>query len=273
MSDPIIFFEITDRCNHACWYCCKDFRGHPGLTMRRDALDRVLALPKSGLVVSGGEPSLARREVAYILSRASVPVSVNTNLTGWTPRDLRELSFRARLNIAVPSMFEEEYAAITGSSSFLKMLGNLEHADRESMIAVAVHGQNRERLGLSVSRLAARGFRRFMLQPVYGTAARKDDFAASVRAVQDVRRRNAHLDIRFMSPCAPGLPATHACDAGRGRLVILSNGDFVPCACRKMAVLGNLFAPDFDFGAVREAGAAFYQSFPPAQRPLCKGYL
>ena len=183
MSDPLIFFEITDRCNHACWYCCKDFRGHPGLTMSRDALDRVLALPKSGLIVSGGEPSLAREDVAYVVSRAEVPVSVNTNLTGWTPQDLRELSFRAQLNISVPSLFEDEYAAITGASDYGRMLANLEHADRDSMIAVAVHGRNRERLGLSVARLVVRGFRNFMLQPVYGTAARKDDFEASVRAV------------------------------------------------------------------------------------------
>ena len=49
-----LFFEITDRCNHACFYCCKSFRGQPGITMNSGALDKVLSLPASGLVISGG---------------------------------------------------------------------------------------------------------------------------------------------------------------------------------------------------------------------------
>lgn len=43
-----LFFEITDRCNHACFYCCKSFRGQPGITMNSGALDKVLSLPTSG---------------------------------------------------------------------------------------------------------------------------------------------------------------------------------------------------------------------------------
>ena len=62
-----LFFEITDRCNHACFYCCKSFRGQPGITMNSGALDKVLSLPASGLVISGGEPSLAKESVAYVL--------------------------------------------------------------------------------------------------------------------------------------------------------------------------------------------------------------
>ena len=43
-----LFFEITDRCNHACFYCCKSFRGQPGITMNSGALDKVLSLPATG---------------------------------------------------------------------------------------------------------------------------------------------------------------------------------------------------------------------------------
>lgn len=74
-----LFFEITDRCNHACFYCCKSFRGQPGITMNSGALDKVLSLPASGLVISGGEPSLAKESVAYVLERATVPVAINTD--------------------------------------------------------------------------------------------------------------------------------------------------------------------------------------------------
>ena len=271
---PLIFFEITDQCNHTCFYCCKDFRKRFNHTFERDALDHILALPKSGLVISGGEPSLVGSNVFYVLEQADVPVTINTNLTGWTPEELRSLAGKAYFNVSVPSMNEEEYASITGANTFQRFLKNLEAVPKEARIGIAVHGRNRAGIGQTVAQLAIRGFRRFMLQPVYGSASRKEDIQASMQAIEEVYKRNRHLDIRFMSPCGSAqVPATHACDAGRGRLVILSNGDFVPCACRKMAVLGNLFAPDFDFGAVREAGAAFYQSFPPAQRPLCKGYL
>lgn len=47
-----LFFEITDRCNHACFYCCKSFRGQPGITMNSGALDKVLSLPASGLALT-----------------------------------------------------------------------------------------------------------------------------------------------------------------------------------------------------------------------------
>ena len=274
MGNPEIFFEITDTCNHICWYCCKGFRAHPGLTMSYATLDKVLALPKSRLVISGGEPSLCRDEVFYMVKQSDVPVAVNTNLTCWTREDLQSLSQSVRLQISVPSMFKDEYESITGSLNYARLLENLDYVGGgNTIIAIAVHSRNRDRLAQSLSRLAVRGFRSFMLQPVYGAAAREDDFEASVRAIENVYNTNRHLNIFFLAHCGSSMPATHQCSAGRGRLVILSNGDIVPCACRKMNVLGNLFAADFNFSAVREAGDAFYQSFPPEQRTLCKGYL
>lgn len=273
MSDvPVIFFEITDRCNHACFYCCKRFRGRPGLTMSKARLDRILALPKSALVISGGEPSLVRDEVAYVLERADAPVSINTNLIGWTPADLRNMAGRVALNIAVPSLFEEEYRSITGSDDFRRLLTNLDHADRGSTLTVIVHERNRERLGLSVERLAARGFARFALQPAYGLE--ESERRTAVEAIETVWRRHRNLDIRFVSPWpgadASPVPCTHRCDAGSGRIVILSNGAMVPCACGSLPALGHLDEGDFE--AARSAGAAFHQSFPPARRELCKGY-
>lgn len=275
MSDlPVIYFEITDLCNHACFYCCKDFRGKPGLTMTEEQLDRLLALPKSGLVISGGEPSLVRERVYHVLDRADVHVTINTNLAGWTPEELTELAGRVHLNISVPAVDDETYREITGADDFGKLLANLETASRDSTIGIAVHGRNRKNLSRHVAWLAVRDFRHFVLQPVYGSAATHENFAASVAAIERVYAENRQLDIRFMSPCgSTSVPATHACNAGTGRLIVLSTGDIVPCACRKMDVLGNLFADDFDYEAVRAAGTAFYHSFPEEQRPLCKGYL
>ncbi len=275
MSDlPVIYFEITDLCNHACFYCCKDFRGKPGLTMTEEQLDRLLALPKSALVISGGEPSLVRDRVYHVLEHADVRVTINTNLTGWTPGELAELAGKARLNISMPAMDRETYREITGADDFGKLLANLETASRDSLIGIVVHGKNRKDLPRHVAWLAVRGFRHFLLQPAYGSAAAREDFAASLTAIERVYAQNRQLDIRLMSPCGSArVPALHQCDAGTGRLIVLSTGDIVPCACRKMDVLGNLFADDFDYEAVRAAGTAFYHSFPEEQRPLCKGYL
>lgn len=272
-TPPILFFEITDRCNHACFYCCKSFRGAPGLTMTEDQLDCLLALPRSGLVISGGEPSLVKDRVAYVLERTDGPVAINTNLTGWTPDELAALPARARLNIAVPSIERDCFEAITGAGTFGRLLANLEAAPRDSVIGIAVHGKNRAGLSRQVAWLAVRGFHRFRLQPVYGAAAARENVAASLAAIERVFAENRQLDIRLMAPCpSAAVPASHACNAGAGRLVILSTGDIVPCACRKMDVLGNLFADDFDYDAARAAGAAFHRSFPEEQRPLCKGY-
>ena len=145
-----LFFEITDRCNHACFYCCKSFRGQPGITMNSGALDKVLSLPASGLVISGGEPSLAKESVAYVLERATVPVAINTNLSCWTPEEMDFLNRRVRFNISVPSADERTFRDITGADTFRQVMGNLERADRNSTIIVIVHERNREELAFTV---------------------------------------------------------------------------------------------------------------------------
>lgn len=266
-----LFFEITDRCNHACFYCCKSFRGQPGITMNSGALDKVLSLPASGLVISGGEPSLAKESVAYVLERATVPVAINTNLSCWTPEEMDFLNPRVRFNISVPSADERTFRDITGADTFRQVMGNLERADRNSTIIVIVHERNREELAFTVSRLAVRGFRHFGFQPAYGMARSEVELAA--KAIERIWAAYPHLDIKGISPW-PGskktpVPFGHRCNAGNGRLVILSDGRIVPCACGGLPVVGTL---DGDAGELFRAGEAFHHSFPLERRELCKGY-
>lgn len=266
-----LFFEITDRCNHTCFYCCKSFRGQPGITMTPEALDKVLSLPASGLVISGGEPSLAKEAVAYVLGRATVPVVINTNLSCWTPDEMAFLNHRVRFNISIPSANEGTFRDITGADTFRRVMDNLELADRDSTIIVIVHERNREELASTVNRLAVRGFRHFGFQPAYGMAS--SEVTLAVKAIERVWAAYPHLYIKGIAPW-PGsertpVPFLHRCNAGSGRLVILSDGSIVPCACGGLPVVGAL---DSDVGELFQSGESFHHSFPLERRELCKGY-
>ena len=85
-----------------------------------------------------------------------------------------------------------------------------------------------------------------------------------------MRRGDAHsLRYAFGGHAAGVLGFGHRCNAGNGRLVILSDGRIVPCACGGLPVVGTL---DGDAGELFRAGEAFHHSFPLERRELCKGY-
>ena len=181
------------------------------------------------------------------------------------------LNRRVRFNISVPSADERTFRDITGADTFRQVMGNLERADRNSTIIVIVHERNREELAFTVSRLAVRGFRHFGFQPAYGMARSEVELAA--KAIERIWAAYPHLDIKGISPW-PGskktpVPFGHRCNAGNGRLVILSDGRIVPCACGGLPVVGTL---DGDAGELFRAGEAFHHSFPLERRELCKGY-
>ena len=68
MNNLAVFFEITNICNHRCIHCCKYWEDNSVLrTADKDTLDKIIALPKSHLTISGGEPGLSKDNVFYLI--------------------------------------------------------------------------------------------------------------------------------------------------------------------------------------------------------------
>lgn len=268
-----IFFEITDLCNHRCVHCCKFWRKDANHTMTQETLDKILAMPKRYLTISGGEPSLVRDRVFYCLERSDDPIRINTNLTCWEPEDFTY--FRERriaLSISVVSMFRKEYEKITQADTFDRFLHNLEQADRASKIVVIVNQYNIENLFETINRLAVKGFWDFIVSPSIPNGTGDLSLPAALRKIESVYKAKRNLRIETLTAMNTVVPANHVCDAGIDRLIVLSNGNIVPCACFKESVLGNI-NNDFNLREINRRGRVFYLSYPIHQRRMCKGFF
>ena len=90
--------EVTTSCDNACVHCYNHWRHdrpapHRHLTPAEaeGIVDRVAAAGVFDIVITGGEPLLARDTVRALLDRArrhGLGVSLNSNLTQLTPEDI-----------------------------------------------------------------------------------------------------------------------------------------------------------------------------------------
>lgn len=265
-----IFFEITDLCNHKCIHCCKGWRTDHGHIMNKKMLDKIISLPKSHLTISGGEPSLVLESVRYILDREQCGITINTNLTNWTHQDILQISQKVTFAVSVVSMIRKEYELITKANTFDRFQDNLMALPRSSRIIIIVNDVNYWGLETSVAKLITMGFKHLIISPAVEVGNKillRDVVPLKIR---EIYKKNRHVYIETMNR-VDGLPYNHTCDAGKGRIVILSNGDAVPCACFDGHILGNIMVDDFD--EISRRGDEFYLSYPPNQRDICKGVI
>lgn len=275
MADNI-FFEITDRCNQLCSHCCKTWRNDSGYTMDKDLLDKIISLPKKLLTISGGEPGLVPDKVKYIIDNVTSQLQINTNLTLWTDEMFN--LFRQKnimLSISVVSLNRETYRKITHTDLVDRLKANLNKVSKDSKITIIVNEYNLLELENMVDQLIVQGFHNFVIQPAIPNNAKfnAELFNKEMDAVYNVYSKHRNVDISLMSMFnpAPKLPINHLCDAGNNRLVILSNGDVVPCACMKPHILGNIMRNDWS--DIEKRGIAYYNSFHGNKQYLCKGFL
>lgn len=272
-----IFFEITDKCNEDCIHCDKKWRTKNGNTMDRDMLNKILKMPKDHLTISGGEPAMAKAEVKYIIENSKEPVSLNTNLVLWTKEELSYFKDKnVDLNVSVVSLDRDSYKKITGKDLVHKLKHNLDLINKESNINIVIDDYNINEIEFMVDYLTVRGFCSFTIQPAIpsmGDTFDSESYKKRLAALENVYDKHKNINIRML--CfynhSSHVPVNHLCGAGKNRLVILSNGDVVPCACMPPIILGNIMKNSYQ--ELETAGDKFYNSFAGMDQITCKGFL
>jgi MoaA/NifB/PqqE/SkfB family radical SAM enzyme len=265
-----VFFEITDLCNHECVHCCKSWRTDGNHTMNKNMLDIILTYPKDYLIISGGEPALARNEVMYICEHEVKPIALNTNLTLWSENDLMYLNDRLLFKVSVPSMVKSEFEQITGAKTYDKLVNNLNLIKKSSQIIIIVNNYTINTVQQTIDNLALMGFYKFTVQPQMPTDITSIDIEASLKNLERIylNKRNLNIELLCKSYCESIIPVKHTCVAGIGRFVILSNGDVVPCAGYKAQKLGNIL--DTDYQELRKRGIEYFNSYE--DKLTCRGF-
>lgn len=271
-----IFFEITDKCNQLCTHCCKTWRNDSGYTMSKEMLDKIISIPKKMLTISGGEPSLFPDKVKYIIEHETSLIQINTNLTLWSEEMINLFNKKnIILSISVVSLNRKVYRQITKTDLLDQLVCNLSKINTNNKITIIVNEYNLNDIDSTINKLIVRGFNNFVIQPAIpnNSTFNKELFDQEMNKVYEVysKHRNVNISLMSMFNPAPKLPINHLCDAGINRLVILSNGDVVPCACSKLNVLGNLMNDKWK--TIEKRGKDFYHSFPSDKKFICKGFL
>ena len=269
-----VFFEITDKCNHHCFYCCKYFRDNKWRELSYNDLDKILNIPFTNLIISGGEPSLVKNKVSYVINRfdyKSKNLFINTNLSNWTKNELFYLQNKGiRFNIAIPSLIEENFIRITKSrNTFKKIKENLKYIDRfNNKIIIIANKININNIEEQILQFSVLGFKNILVQPGY-TFNLNNNW---MHEIENAYEKHKNLNIRTFAKVIKDqkIPFSHECDAGIGRFVILINKNIVPCACQELKPIGNL--DHFDLNEVKRKGKEFFEKYNNITS-CCKGYI
>ena len=177
--------EVTEGCNHACFYCYNSRRRQgteaSGRDMTRDSAERlarviVETVRPFQVTITGGEP--VRNEPAILglakpLAAAGMFLSINTNATLWTEAvlhrllaaaDLRKLGFVVSMPSLDPALFRE----ITGRDPLDHALAGVDMilATGASLLAnMVVHRRNLGDVYATAAALSERGVRAFAATP------------------------------------------------------------------------------------------------------------
>lgn len=273
MNKLKIFFEITDLCNHKCIHCCKYWRQDCFHTMSYEDIDKIFKIPASFYKISGGEPGCVRDKVLYAISKAN-NISMNTNLTLWKDEDFQLFKNRyIKLYVSVVSTKRNEYIEITDANTFDIFFDNLTKIDTNSIITLVINPINIESFEYNINFLAEMGFTNFTVTPMIPTNNLQVDEIKAFNLIKTITKYKQQLNIKTMYYNAYGVPYSHTCEAGIKRIVILSNGDIVPCACFNAVPLGNIKDKNFNIETILAKGKTFFNSFPINQRKECKGHI
>ena len=268
-----VFFEITDLCNHKCIHCCKYWRQDCFHTMSYEDLDKIANIKSTIYKISGGEPSCVKDKVRYFIKK-DLPTAMNTNLTLWEDKDFQLFfDYNVKLYISIVSLQKKEYIKITGTNTYYNLLDNLSKVNKYSTITLVINPVNIDSFEYNINFLAEMGFTNFTVTPMIPTNNLQVDEIKSFNLIKTIIKYKKQLNIKTMYYNNYGIPYSHTCEAGVGRIVILSNGDIVPCACFNATPLGNIKDKNFNIETILEKGKTFFYSFPINQRKECKGHI
>jgi radical SAM protein with 4Fe4S-binding SPASM domain len=134
-SPVFVQLELTERCNHRCFYCSNPF-SHEGnlaslsLPEIKRVLDQLLVNNVFSVVLTGGEPFMNREGLHFALDYLKtklIEVYVNTNLSqslGY--EDISRLKRADNVLVPFHSSDKKLFNTIAGANSYDKVLENLE---------------------------------------------------------------------------------------------------------------------------------------------------
>lgn len=274
-NDYKVFFEITNACNHKCFHCCKYWEDNTKIrTASYDTLDKIIAIPKSHLTISGGEPTLVKDKIKYLIENESIEgITINTNLTLLTDEDIEYyMHSNVELNVSAVSLIRENYIKITGKNTYDIFMSNLKKIPRWSTISFIVNPLSLPYLEYNVRLLLLMGFKFILVSPQTPTPYNNVDayeVILRVRKLHDEYKKIANI---VTQGCVGTEYCDHECEAGIGRILIDTVGDIYPCApIHKPCKLGNI--ANVNIKNIKARGLRFYKSYPKHQRKICKGFI
>lgn len=270
-----VFFEITDLCNHKCIHCCKYWRQDCFHTMGYEDLDKISNIKSTIYKISGGEPSCVKDKVRYFIKK-DLPTAMNTNLTLWEDKDFQLFYDKnIKLYVSIVSLKKEEYKKITSADTFYVLLDNLNKINKQSTITLVINPINIDSFEYNINCLAEMGFTNFTVTPMIPTNNLQINEKQGFNLIEKIYKYKRQLNIKTMYFVNNNyaVPYSHSCEAGLNRIVILSNGNIVPCACFSAKPLGNIKDSDFNINEILKRGKEFFNSFPINQRKECKGHI
>lgn len=272
LESPNIYFEITDKCNHCCSFCGKSWRIDCRNTLSYQDLDIIISYPKTISKITGGEPGIEKQKCFYYFEHETAPLTLNTNLTLWTKDDISYLNNRnVFFMIDAPSIFEDEYNTITKSRFFKTYLQNLYTVSKiNSSITMVICEENINTFERSFLALCNMGFSKFIVSPAVPNKASSFNYREALKKIDKLYEEySSDIYIRTLGRTLPAkTPPSHECQSGKELMVVLSNGDVVPCAWNNNHILGNIRKNTYE--EIRANGLTYRESI---KSNICQGFL
>ena len=275
-NELAVFFEITNRCNHKCIHCCKEWEDN---NTKRDAsmdtLNKIISIPKTHLTISGGEPAIVKKSIKYLIEKEPSPLTINTNLTLWDEKDIDFFNMnKIDLNVSAVSLVKDNYIEITGTDTFDKFIYNLNKISRNNTISFIVNERSLPYIEYNTKILLLMGFRNILVSPQTPTPSTSVCINEVIKRVIKLHDKYKNIASITTQGCIGTEYCDHECEAGIRRILIDTKGNIYPCApIHKKCLLGNINDTNFDINTIRKKGIDFYNSYPNNLQKVCKGFI
>jgi len=273
-----INFEITNRCNHGCYFCSAELRKYCRKDLPTRDIIRIISKIANedvySVFLTGGEP-LLRKDLPLIIKECldyGINVSLSTNGVMADEKTSKLVASAGleeiQVSIHAPNEIHDKMVGVEGAiEGALKGLKNLIEAGFSVIVAAVPTKMNHPllpELAERVQQMGARCFRVLRLMPhsrsvleqivpyremqmlvkrLSGFAHRLNNFAASIHTSAGFSTEA--YDLEHWEKILH--PLSHTCSAGKVTMGIMANGDCVPCLEIKnpKMICGNILHQSF----------------------------
>lgn len=300
--------EVTEDCNHSCFYCYNHWRkdsfskNKMTLSVAEEIGDKIIKDIKPFICTeTGGEPFKnypVTKYLAKVLGEAGISVGINTNLTEADRSNLEELLIVNKeiyLLVSIPSINRENYHKITGEDNLPKLFENLKNTSQIGIpiyVNMVAHQLNKNEIFEEAKFLFNEyGLKSFAVTPMLRPALRRldkmdleaeenkkiyedlinlrDVFGMNTAILEVVPKCSIPEELRDSSIFSRG------CSAGKISSAISYNGDVRVCAHAPFSH-GNILTEEFSqiwekMKPWREHGYIPEECNDCLELPECKG--